>query len=273
MNRQPKLVQQRAITVLVFISVAVLYLQGRILPHSTLPYANEGPEAIEYDAQLHRYLLESLDESHFADSFDYDYPTDDHSYTNESSPIGTNNHENLAQYKSYTLLDAINEASTFKYCFAVLIYDPSDDIFYAYYSKNHLWRSNFRKLHRSIEYLTYILRHTFPERFTKHVSPEFALAISSGDYPHVDIHKIPHLDGKAPVLQFGSAFRELDKLFPNMVAMPMPSGPSFLRCFAEWVKNSGDRVCEDFAKFAQEQEHEFEQLEVSSSEVYSMHFI
>ena len=77
------------------------------------------------------------------------------------------------------------------------------------------------KLRTSMRYLTYMLRRVFPERFTPS-SPEFAIPVSSGDFPHLDVYRLPYLDGKAPVLHFGSALRQTE-LFPNLVAMPMPS--------------------------------------------------
>ena len=83
-----------------------------------------------------------------------------------------------------------------------------------------------------------MLRHLFPTRFTP-TSSELIIPIASGDYPHVIPSKLPHTTGVAPVLMFGSTFRDVN-IYPNMVAMPMPP-QQHLGCFVEWVKSG--RVC------------------------------
>ncbi|KAL7544783.1 hypothetical protein ACHAWF_008144 [Thalassiosira exigua] len=223
-----------------FIS-AVLCLQTLLVSSEFKRGGNRGishDDNLDYDAQLHRYLLQTLDESNLMDDFGY---VDQFASTDENeSPIGTNNHPALTNLTGYSLQDAINEAHVFRVCFLVLVYDPDDDKFYGYYSKNHLWRTNFAKLQQSVRYLTFMLRRTFPERFTPTTS-EFAVAVSSGDYPHVHLGKLPHQDGIAPVLQFGSAFRQTH-LYPNMVWMQLPAW--HLACFAQWV--GSEEVCSHF---------------------------
>ena len=96
-------------------------------------------------------------------------------------------------------------------------------------------KSSHVKVANAIRHLSFLLRKVFPERFTPS-SEEFAVAISSGDYPHVGVGSIPHACDRfhskcAPILQFGSVFRN-DELYPNLVAMPMPA--VHLPCFAFW---------------------------------------
>jgi len=113
-----------------------------------------------------------------------------------------------------------------------------------FYSQQHQWASANGKLARSFRYFVYSLRSLFPERFQRGISPEFAMAISSGDSPGVKVsecllHGQGHCgDGLPPILQFGSAYQEI---FPSMIAMPMPS--SHLPCFHRWTKFG--TVCED----------------------------
>ena len=196
-------------------------------------------DLLETDEQLHRFLLRTLDESKLIDR--YVIP-DNFTAVVQSQPQDVVDEESSESEEAtttleppvispYTLQDAINEANVFRFTFAVLIYDPKKDKFIQYYAKNHLWRSSNRKLETSIRELSYMLRKTFPERFTKN-STEFALAVSSGDYPHVNLGSIPHSHGVAPVLQFGSVFQD-GKLYPNMIAMPMPG--LHLGCFTEWA--------------------------------------
>ena len=89
-----------------------------------------------------------------------------------------------------------------------------------------------------------MLRQTYPDRFTV-TSPELVIPIASGDYPHVIANKIPHTNGVAPVLMFGSTFRDMN-IYPNMVAMPMPP-PEHMGCFVHWVQNIGNgHVCKQW---------------------------
>jgi len=89
--------------------------------------------------------------------------------------------------------------------------------------------------------LVTMLRKEFPHRFQGASSEEFAVAIGSGDYPHVKLKNLPHATGVAPVLMFGSVFRE-ETVYPNMVAMPMPG--THLQCFVVW--SQFQRVCGGF---------------------------
>lgn len=85
----------------------------------------------------------------------------------------------------------------------------------------------------------YAAYRLFPTRFTP-TSSELIIPVASGDYPHVIPSKLPHTTGVAPVLMFGSVFRDINNVYPNMVAMPMPP-QQHLGCFVEWVKSG--RVC------------------------------
>lgn len=211
---------------------------GDLLPKSWSVAENSviDLDEMQYEAQLNRYLLSTLDEIHLLDGYDTPPSEGDESLedaASSSSPIGAKHEQSpfLESLSSYTLEDAINEAKVFRLTFAIMVYDPTTDTFLAYYSKNHLWRPSFIKLSNGMRHLAFMLRLQFPDRF-KHGSEEFAVAISSGDYPHVHLNKIPHAGGKAPVLHFGSIFRD-ETLYPNLVAMPMPG--LHIDCFTEWA--------------------------------------
>lgn len=234
-----------ALTILCF--TALLCLHGlrapKLLKDATEPVPSESDlEEMQYEAQLHRYLLKTLDESHLMEDYEYDAaPPNNEEETSQgegTSPIGTKKQTPfMASLSSYTLEDAIHEADVFRFTFAVMIFDPTSDKFLGYFSKDHQWRSSFVKLQSSMRHLSFMLRRTFPERFTAS-SPEFAMAISSGDNAQVHLSKIPHSGGVAPVLHFGSVFSD-ETLFPNLIAMPMPG--LHLDCFTEWVDFG--RVC------------------------------
>jgi len=139
----------------------------------------------------------------------------------------------------YTLEDALGEYEIVEYTFGVLIYNPVEDNFLGMYNKEHQYRGPNKKLWITFHHLTGLLRSTFPERFNSD-QPEMVIAFGSGDYPHVRRTKLPYTTGKAPVLQFGSSFREKN-LFPNMISMPMPT-KEHLDCFCEYAMYGG-RVC------------------------------
>mmetsp|Transcript_41538 Transcript_41538/g.87173 ORF Transcript_41538/g.87173 Transcript_41538/m.87173 type:complete len:623 (-) Transcript_41538:20-1888(-) len=141
----------------------------------------------------------------------------------------------------YTLGDALLESDIFEYTFALIIYDPPNDKFYGMYHQHHKWKPSNKKLWKSMKYLVYMLRTLFPARFTPQ-SDELVLAIGSGDYPHVRKHLIPHLDGKAPVLMFGSSFRDTEGVYSNMIPMPMPE-PHHLYCLERWM--SYKKICKE----------------------------
>ncbi|KAL7452254.1 hypothetical protein ACHAWC_003990 [Mediolabrus comicus] len=150
---------------------------------------------------------------------------------------------------TYSLKDAIHAATLFQSRFAILRYDPSNDRFIGYYSKNHLYVSGCGKLNYSIEQLVRILRATFPERFTPD-SPELVMTVQAGDFPDVmpyrkcisdrDAPCERWLKSAAPVLTFGSVFTS--NWFPNFIAMPMPS--YHLPCFVRWAVGQG--ICPFF---------------------------
>ena len=54
--------------------------------------------------------------------------------------------------------------------------------------------------------------------------------------------KLPHLNGVAPVLQFGSSFRDTS-VYPNMIDMPMPGGDLHMGCFLHWSVSGKTDVC------------------------------
>ena len=215
-------------------------VQNDLLPEAPkeMPFDDEGEPALP---------LPTLDESYGMEEFNL--PTSEQQaaalgeYAN--SPIGIKKtHPFLASMTSYTIEDAIAASAPYRFTFAVIVYDPSRDKFMSYYSKHHLMRVHtLTKMRTAMRHFTYMLRKTFPDRFTPN-SEEFVVAISSGDYAHVDINQLPYMGGgAAPVLHFGSAFRDTN-LIPNLVAMPMPGdgggGPCTL-CFAQWA--SSKTVC------------------------------
>jgi hypothetical protein len=65
----------------------------------------------------------------------------------------------------YAIDDAVRTSRMFDNTYALLVYDPEKDMFYALYSKRHNWVTGCNKLLTSFRILTYLLRRTFPERF------------------------------------------------------------------------------------------------------------
>ncbi len=65
----------------------------------------------------------------------------------------------------YTIGDAVRTSRMFDNTYALVVYDPEKDMFYALYSKRHNWVTGCNKLLTSFRILTYLLRRTFPERF------------------------------------------------------------------------------------------------------------
>ncbi|KAL7540061.1 hypothetical protein ACHAXR_009832 [Thalassiosira sp. AJA248-18] len=217
--------KQRRTVALAMLSIAAALCIGGLLQWNAAEdtaFDLEGMEYDEYDEQFHRYLLKTFDESHLMEEYDA-APSDEE--TAQEDQVTKNK-----TMEPYTLEDAILEAGVFKFSFAVIIYDPENDKFLGYYCKHQRIAASFQKLKSSIKDLAFMLRKSFPERFTPS-SPEFAVAIKAGDYPHILYpDMIPHV-GVAPVLQFGSVFRDVN-LYPNMIAMPMPG--LYLKCFSEW---------------------------------------
>mmetsp|Transcript_26906 Transcript_26906/g.57694 ORF Transcript_26906/g.57694 Transcript_26906/m.57694 type:complete len:601 (-) Transcript_26906:68-1870(-) len=198
------------------------------------------------DSQLRRSLRSSAPE-HFHEGYyimeeDYD---DAASLADAADSLNDSTLDEQAAasplpLQPYTLQDTLSESKIFDSHFCILIYDPPTDKFVGMYSKDHKWKNGNKKLWKAMRQLVYMLRRTFPERFTSS-SPEFVLAMGSGDYPHVRSSKLPYTEGVAPMLMFGSAFRDPD-IFPNMMAMPMPHS-HHLSCFVEWVQLG--RVCKE----------------------------
>ena len=65
----------------------------------------------------------------------------------------------------YAIDDAVRTSRMFDNTYALVVYDPEKDMFYALYSKRHNWVTGCNKLLTSFRILTYLLRRTFPERF------------------------------------------------------------------------------------------------------------
>ena len=65
----------------------------------------------------------------------------------------------------YTIEDALQVSKLYDSTFALLVYDPEDDMFIGLYSENHRWRPPCQKLTNSFRNIAYLLRKIFPERF------------------------------------------------------------------------------------------------------------
>lgn len=87
------------------------------------------------------------------------------------------------------------------------------------------------KLWGSMKELAVMLRQQFPQRFSKG-NEEFAVAFGASDYPFIHPSHLPHM-GKAPVLQFGSSFRD-PSIAPNVFVMPPPG--RHLSGFCDWSR-------------------------------------
>lgn len=126
----------------------------------------------------------------------------------------------------YNLADAVEVGqSTFSNMYGVFVYDPEEDTF-AFYS---VMMRQMAKINVGVRLLSFSLRQLFPERFCGKGCDEFAIAISGGDYPHLNkecFESFPHTSEDcpghfAPIFNFGSAYRHRE-ILPNMLAMPMP---------------------------------------------------
>lgn len=191
----------------------------------------DADEPTAEDVQYHRFLL-NLDA--YDGENDYDAAASLASAPEAASAA-------RAAPTPYTLEDTLAESNVWEYTFALVVYDPQDDQFVGLYNKDHLWKAGNKKLWKTLTSVAYVLRRLFPERFTRD-SPEFVFALGSGDYPHVKRDALPYTAGVAPVLMFGSAFRDPD-MYRNMIAMPMPA-PQHLECFVEWLAN--EKVCAEW---------------------------
>ncbi|KAL7532469.1 hypothetical protein ACHAWF_004144 [Thalassiosira exigua] len=140
----------------------------------------------------------------------------------------------------YSLDDVLLSSKQYHHSFAVLVYDPSSDMFVMHYSKWMDWTASCKKLVKSLETLSHSLRTMFPERFDPS-QPELILAVSSSDYPALKrrhYSAAPWKEDMAPVLHFGSVFRR--PILPQLIAMPMPQ-TNHLSCFDEWASHNS--VC------------------------------
>ena len=149
------------------------------------------------------------------------------------------------QIQNYTLTDALDESRVFESTFCILLYDPITDKFLILHSRDNRWKTADRKLWKTIRAYTYLLRQVFPNRFTKD-QEELVIPIGGGDYPQVRRDKIPYTNGVAPLLMFGSVFRDTD-MYPSMIGMPMPDA-HHLDCFASWAtwsNTDNPRVCRE----------------------------
>jgi len=182
----------------------------------------------------------------------------------------TNNTSSYHNIQNYTITDAIYETTIFNTMFALLLYDPTTNKFLVLYSKDSdKYKQGNKKLWRAINTLVYMLRRIFPERFTPQ-SEELVIAIGGGDYPHVHLNKLPHTNGIAPVLQFGSSFQYDTNMYPNMITMPQPVR-EHLDCFAYWVESGMKKVCSALSSLKFDEQ--WDSLIVSTLLCVSIHHI
>jgi len=151
----------------------------------------------------------------------------------------------------YSLPSVLRALPYFDDTFGVMIYDPRRNRFILHYSENMRWISGCKKLVTTFKFLANSLRLLAPERF-RFDGQEFALAISSADYPGIhwddclrsqrsDCIPVDEEMGLSPVLQFGSNFREL--MLPTMVTMPIPQ-QNHLGCYHFWMLHG--KVCKEY---------------------------
>jgi hypothetical protein len=131
----------------------------------------------------------------------------------------------------YTLSSLLSQIAHYSHTFAIVMYDPAADEFYALYSKKHHWASANEKMIKALSSITYFIRTLFPEKLKE----ELAIGISSGDYPAVKITDCVKAQSGVdrrlkregngggcageeapPILHFGSTFRQ--DVFPNMIS-------------------------------------------------------
>ena len=77
-----------------------------------------------------------------------------------------------------TIEDALQVSKLYDSTFALLVYDPEDDMFIGLYSENHRWRPPCQKLTNSFRNIAYLLRKIFPERFRGTESDELGKFIA-----------------------------------------------------------------------------------------------
>lgn len=152
----------------------------------------------------------------------------------------------IAPYDIKTLMGA---DALFSVASGVVVYDPDRDNFLLFHNIHKKRLGVAAKMFSSFKGFSVMLRNTFPDRFQGPGSKEFAIAISSGDFPHIVTRcrwSYPHISGgcpgsPAPILTFGSVFRNTE-MFPNMIAGPMPTMES-LHCFKTFPLSKRTQGC------------------------------
>ena len=171
----------------------------------------------------------------------------------------------------YNLQDAIESTTSFMNTVGILLYTPrTKNQFKMYYNtKDMKWAgvASCRKLSMAFKEFVLLLRHEFPDRFDIDSTStsgdvdvdELAIVISGGDYPKLSrqcLVSFPNtseqcISHKAPVLQFGSVFRQqspttttYSQSLPNMLMMPMSA--THLTCFTQFGLSDGQNVCDSF---------------------------
>ena len=149
--------------------------------------------------------------------------------------------------RKHSLENALSAINIFESKLAIVIYDPQDNKFIAHFPRKMKWEtseSECRKAINSFKILANSLRIMFPNRFNPN-APEFAIAMSTGDYPGVIFNECIQnqysncvSDEIGPILHFGSVFKR--PIFPSIIAMPMPQN-NHLSCFHKWVQQG--QVC------------------------------
>lgn len=152
----------------------------------------------------------------------------------------------VAPLAPYTLSTVLQTVPYFHDTFGVVVYDPPADKFILHYSSGMRWVSGCKKLITSFKTLANSLRLTNPDRF-RAGAPEFALAMSSADYPGIKWNdcllsqRSDCLPAElSPVLQFGSNFRQ-SGMFPTMITMPIPQS-NHLNCYHYWAMHQ--QICD-----------------------------
>ena len=155
----------------------------------------------------------------------------------------------------YNLKGVVDSTLIYNGALAILVYDPADDKFILSYSTRHPWHAENDKMLEAFKVVSYLLRKLFPERFQGVNSPEFAMAISAGTYPHVTttdcvkqafqtgLEEQPCVESHfttSPVLHFGPAFSN-ENMYPNIIPMPAPG--THLDCFQLW--SDTETICDE----------------------------
>jgi len=211
------------------------------------------------DNKNHVNRFEIMEEGFGGQDYDMNYITAQqrHATGGKTSPnADKRTYHNLIHSKlplsPYNLKGVVDSTLIYDGALAILVYDPADDKFILSYSRRHPWHTENGKMLDAFQVISYLLRALFPERFKPDKS-EFAMAISSGTFPHVSttdcakqyldtgLKKEPCVEShfiSAPILHFGHVFPE--DMYPNIV--PMPS-PDHLGCFRQWAETK--TICEE----------------------------